>query len=61
MQAAKLADHFGPRPQEKVIRIAENYSRIELILEPLESDALDRALRADRHKNRRFDHGTPCR
>src|SRR6187455_49085 len=57
MQPAEMLDHIDARPEKQVICIAEDDSSVKFVLEPFEPNALNRALRTDRHKNGRFDHG----
>ena len=54
MQPAEMLYRLDARSQKKMVSIAENYLRIDLVFEPLEANALNRALSADRHKYGRF-------
>jgi hypothetical protein len=60
MQPAELSNGFDAWPQEEMIRIRENDPRVHLLLEPFETYAFERTLRADGHKDRRLD-GRPAR
>ena len=55
MQAAVRADRFQARAQPQVKRVAEDDLRVHF-LEFARLDRLDRAVGADRHEDRRFDH-----
>src|SRR6478672_12727060 len=55
MQPAKLLDHIYTRSEEKVVGVPEDDPRVHLALEPLEANALESTLCADRHEDRRLD------
>src|SRR6185369_13182418 len=59
MQSAELSDYVSARSKEQMIGIAENYSGVELVLEPFESNSFDGALSSDGHEHRRLDDRTP--
>jgi hypothetical protein len=60
MKTATRTDRFYPRSQPKMISIAENNTRIEiLVFEFLETDSLHTAGRSDGHENRCFDFAAP--
>ena len=54
MQPAAPRDEVVARPQVEVIRVAEDDRRAD-VLEIARRHRLDRALRADRHEDRRLD------
>ena len=54
MQPAEGAQHVQPRPQPQVEGVAEDDLRAHLF-ERARRDALDRAVGADRHEDRRLD------
>src|SRR5688572_25639340 len=56
MQSAETTNDLNSWPEKKVVRVAQNYSCIKLVLEPFEPNALQRALRSDGHKNGSLYH-----
>ena len=59
MQAAKMFDYVQPRPDEQMIRVAENDLRIQLA-QFSRAYRLYAALRSDRHERRRFNRAMCC-
>jgi hypothetical protein len=55
MQAAELLHHIQPGAHPQVEGVAQDDLRVH-VLQALRRDALDRAIGAHRHEDRRFDH-----
>ena len=55
MQTARLIENISARTQEKMVSVAQNNLRMNIIHKVATMHALDRAYRADRHENRGQD------
>ena len=59
MQTTEFANDIDTGPQKEMICISEDDAGVKFVLEPFKTNALDRGLCTDGHKNRRLYQRAP--
>ena len=59
MQTSARSNHLDAGAQPKMIGVAQNDARIEIIFQRFKAHALDGARRANRHEDGRLDGSAP--